>query len=156
MPLLRQGHLSQSNPWVTLADQDELPEDGSPVIVSLARFLELEHDGRQTVSGVALSADDDPLALKPYIDHLQLVCIDFPVFADSHGCSQAQLLRKTLGYSGELRATGDVLPDKILPMLRMGVDAFEFAAEPDSALIEEILSHYQSSYQPAYSLPIAG
>lgn len=159
MPLLRNGQWADNNPWVRLEDDEPLPinhASDTPVACSLKRFIELEQSGQNSVSGVWLSSSDDVLELNGYLDHLQLIVIDFPVFTDGRGYTQARLLRTQLAYSGELRASGDVRPDQILFMARAGIDTFDFDSQPDEQLIQGILSRFTSNYQPSYSLPIAG
>jgi uncharacterized protein (DUF934 family) len=41
-------------------------------------------------------------------------------------------------------------------MIRAGIDTFDFEQKPDEALIEGILTRFSYSYQPSYSLPLAG
>ena len=108
------------------------------------------------VSGVWLQSDDDVSLLAEHLEHIQLIVIDFPVFTDGRGYTQARLLRTQLGYAGELRASGDVRPDQILFMARAGIDTFDFPEQPDEQLVKGILTRFTSNYQPSYSLPIAG
>ena len=63
--------------------------------------------------------------LVPYLDRLAAVALVFPTFRDGRAYSQARLLRERYGYDGELRATGQVLRDQFVFMLRAGFDAFE-------------------------------
>ena len=49
----------------------------------------------------------------------------FRAFRDGRAYSQARLLRERYNYRGELRATGQVLRDQFVFMLRAGFDAFE-------------------------------
>ena len=46
--------------------------------------------------------------------------LHFPKFTDGRAYSQAYLLHRRLGYTGELRATGDVLIDQLVQMARSG------------------------------------
>ena len=62
--------------------------------------------------------------LVPYLDRLAAVALVFPTFRDGRAYSQARLLRERHGYDGELRATGQVLRDQFVFMLRAGFDAF--------------------------------
>ncbi|NND90744.1 MAG: DUF934 domain-containing protein [Granulosicoccus sp.] len=163
MPLLRNGHLVTTNPWVRLEDDAPYPIHSStdtdpetPVLASLARFLQLQSDGACTVSGVWLSPDDDVRQLADHLHRLQVIVIDFPKYTDGRGYTQARLLREQFHFAGELRASGDVRPDQILFMARAGIDAFEFDTEPDEALLKQILSRFHVNYQPSYSLPVAG
>lgn len=158
MPLLRNGQLAEQNPWVRVDDETGLPlaDTTRLPVVSLQRFLDGMREHRRDVAGVSLAPDDDVTALAPWLDQLQLICIEIPVFTDGRGYSHARLLRERLGYVGEIRATGDVRPDQILHMARVGIDAFEFADEPDSELLTRILGRYRAFYQPSYPLAIAG
>lgn len=160
MPLLRNGSWADDKPWLRLEDNDPLPansaETKGPVACSLERFLELAENRQYPVSGVWLKSDDDVMKLESHLDHVQLIVIDFPVYTDGRGYTQARLLRTQLSFSGELRASGDVRPDQILFMARAGIDTFAFDEQPDTQLVESILHNFTVSYQPSYSLPIAG
>ena len=70
--------------------------------------------------------------LVPYLDRLAVVALVFPTFRDGRAYSQARLLRERYGYRGELRATGQVLRDQFVFMLRAGFDAFEVKKESDA------------------------
>ena len=78
--------------------------------------------------GVWFAPEDDVQAHRDVIlGGLKLwpiLAVDFPVFRDGRGYSTAALLRDRFGWSGELRAIGDVLIDQLLPMSRVGFDAF--------------------------------
>ena len=70
-----------------------------------------------------LSNDTDPRTLD--LDNVARIDLHFPKFTDGRAYSQAFLLRRRLGFQGELRATGGVLQDQIPFMLRCGFDSFE-------------------------------
>src|SRR3546814_13797047 len=74
-------------------------------------------------TAVRLEAGDDARRLVPYLDRIALIEIAFPRFRDGRGYSGARILREA-GYTGELRAQGDVLVDQILFMRRCGLDSF--------------------------------
>ncbi|MEO0543814.1 MAG: DUF934 domain-containing protein [Pseudomonadota bacterium] len=60
-------------------------------------------------------------ALKPYLDRLELIAIDFPSYADGRGMSLATELRR-LGFEKTLQARGHVIPDQYAQMRRCGFD----------------------------------
>ncbi|MFX7739746.1 DUF934 domain-containing protein, partial [Acinetobacter baumannii] len=70
-----------------------------------------------------------PEELKGQLDSFKVVAVDFPKFADGRGYSIAYNLRARLGYTGELRAIGDVLRDQLFYMQRVGFDAFAVRAD---------------------------
>lgn len=53
-----------------------------------------------------------------------LIAIEFPAFNDGRGLSLAVLLRTRHGFTGELRAVGDVRADMIHYLYRCGFDSF--------------------------------
>ena len=72
----------------------------------------------------------------------------FPAFRDGRAYSQARILRENLGFRGELRATGQVLRDQFLFMLRAGFDSFEVTKEVDAAAFVESTRRFDVFYQP--------
>ena len=77
--------------------------------------------------------------LAPYLDRLALVALVFPTFRDGRAYSQARLLRERHGFRGELRATGQVLRDQFMFLVRAGFDAFEVKKDADAAAFAEAL-----------------
>jgi len=126
MPLIKNAQFVE-NGFARVADEEALP-DGA-VIVSLKRWqAEREMSmSRNAPLGVRLASDQSPQALGPDVHHFAVVELEFPKFKDGRGYSWARLLRRRLGYNGEIRAVGDVLRDQWLFMSRCGVDAFEVA-----------------------------
>ena len=74
--------------------------------------------------GVWIGSSERPEELKDDLGRFKLIAVDFPKFADGRGYSIAYNLRARLGYTGELRAIGDVLRDQLFYMQRVGFDAF--------------------------------
>ena len=148
MPLIKDG-AEVENVWTYVADEAELDRTGC-VTVSLARLTGQSEAflSRNTQLGVRLSPEDDPALLEPFLDRLALIEVDFPKYTDGRGYSQAQLLRRRYGYSGELRAVGHVLRDQIFYMNRSGFDAYETTRASLNSVMEA-LGEYSAVYQPA-------
>jgi uncharacterized protein (DUF934 family) len=148
MPLVKQGRIA-TDIFVHVADGAELPGDGA-VLVSAARFLEdpealLRRSGK---TGVIWPNNRDLDDLVPYLDRLAVVALLFPSFRDGRAYSQARLLRERHGYDGELRATGQVLRDQFVFMLRAGFDTFEVKKESDAEAFAATAKRYSVFYQP--------
>jgi uncharacterized protein (DUF934 family) len=111
--------------------------------VTLDAFL-----GQSNATAVRLEPDEDARALLPHLGRLGLIEIAFPAFRDGRGYSSARILREA-GYTGELRAAGDVLVDQILPMRRCGFDAFAADKPLDTAVVERSLARFDDVYQKA-------
>ena len=60
----------------------------------------------------------------------------------------ARLLRERHGYEGELRATGQVLRDQFVFMLRAGFDTFEVKKQNDAEAFASTARRYSVFYQP--------
>jgi uncharacterized protein (DUF934 family) len=148
MPLVKNGKIA-TDTFVHVADDAELPDDGA-ILVSAARFLEnpeaiLRRPGK---SGVIWPNNRDVDDLVPYLDRLAVVGLVFPTFRDGRAYSQARLLRERHGFKGELRATGQVLRDQFMFMLRAGFDAFEVKKEADAEAFANTAKRYSVFYQP--------
>ena len=92
-----------------------------------------------------LANDADPRSLA--LDGVQRIDLHFPKFSDGRAYSQAFLLRRRLGYQGELRATGDVLVDQVVQMQRCGFDSAVLRADQDLAVARRQFGHVASFYQ---------
>jgi uncharacterized protein (DUF934 family) len=86
--------------------------------------------------------------LGPHLDKLALVALVFPKYQDGRAYSQGRILRERLGYRGELRATGQVLRDQFVFMLRAGFDAFEVKKDADAKVFGTVTKRYSVFYQP--------
>lgn len=95
--------------------------------VTVDAFLE-----QSNAAAVRIEPGDDARALVPHLERLRLVEVNFPAFGDGRGYSSARILREA-GYTGELRAVGEVLVDQIGYMRRCGFDSFA----PDTPIDED-------------------
>ena len=77
-----------------------------------------------------------------------MVALVFPSYRDGRAYSQARQLRETHGFRGELRATGQILRDQFLFMLRAGFNAFEVQKDGDAAAFVSTAKRYSVFYQP--------
>jgi len=119
---------------------DQPPEEPA---VTLDAFLE-----QSNASSVRIEAGDDVRLLLSELDRLRLIEIDFPRFRDGRGFSSARILREA-GYTGEIKATGDVLVDLVAFMRRCGFDSFEPDVAFNLADVEAALNRYPHVYQSA-------
>lgn len=122
-----------------------------PLGVWLARADELL--GRSE-AGVWLKGSDEPSRIAPWLERLPLVAIEFSKFTDGRGYSAAFLLRSRLGYRGELRAIGDVLPDQLFYMRRVGFSAFAVRGDKDIRKALALLQPFSEAYQGSWENPV--
>ena len=148
MPLVKNGKIV-TDIFVNVPDGVELPGDGA-VLVSAARFLEdpqalLRRPGKL---GVIWPNNRDVEELVPYLGKLAAVALVFPTFRDGRAYSQSRLLRERHDYRGELRATGQVLRDQFVFMLRAGFDALDVKKQADAEAYAQTVKRYSVFYQP--------
>jgi uncharacterized protein (DUF934 family) len=148
MPLVKGGKIT-ADPFIHVGDDAELPED-SAILVSAARFLgDAEALSRRAGKlGVIWPNNRDVDDLVPWLDRLAVIALAFPSFRDGRAYSQARVLRERFGYRGELRATGQVLRDQFVFMLRAGFDAFEVRKAADADAFAATVKRYSVFYQP--------
>jgi uncharacterized protein (DUF934 family) len=122
--------LQEGMPWVvnddswTLIREMDADLSEGPLILPLALWLSRRIDHNPAQDAVWLGPDDEVESLKPWLNSLPLIALDFPSFRDGRAYSQAYLLRTRFGWQGELRAVGDVLRDQLSHMRQCGFDAF--------------------------------
>jgi uncharacterized protein (DUF934 family) len=149
MPLIRNGRVAEDR-YVHVIDDAPLPETGA-VVVPAARFLADADEilRRDAPVGVVWPNNRRVAELARYLDRLALVVLTFPNFKDGRAYSQARLLRERYGYRGELRASGQVLRDQFLFLVRAGFDALDVAKAADADAFAAALARYTVFYQAA-------
>ncbi|MGY4627723.1 DUF934 domain-containing protein [Bradyrhizobium sp. USDA 4486] len=148
MPLVNGGKIADDS-FVKLAVDTPLPEGGD-ILVPAERFLGdaaglLKRAGKV---GVIWPNNRDIDELVPYLGKVAVVALVFPTFRDGRAYSQARLLRERYNYRGELRATGQVLRDQFVFMLRAGFDSFEVKKQADAEAFMQTVKRYSVFYQP--------
>jgi uncharacterized protein (DUF934 family) len=150
MPLIRDGRFTRDD-WLRPEPGAQLPYYGK-LILSRER---LSAEGAQLAEaghliGVEIANDTPPADLEAWLPSLNLITIQFPKSADGRGFSLAQRLRR-MGYKGELRAVGHVIPDQYALALSCGFDTVEIseslAARQPEEQWREALSTMSWAYQ---------
>jgi uncharacterized protein (DUF934 family) len=96
---------------------------------------------------VLLTNDVDPLTLKDRIHEIDRIELHFPHFTDGRAYSQAYLLRRRLGFKGDLRATGDVLIDQLIQMERTGFSSAVLKEGVDPSDARRQFERFPAFYQ---------
>lgn len=143
------GKRIADDPWVFLAD-DEPALAGAAAIVSAQRLQkEAEALLQRGPLGVKILPSDAIEEIAAYIPQLSLIAVDFPIYRDGRGFSTARLARERYRFTGDLRATGDVLQDQIFFMLRCGFSSFMLKAKNPQAAFAQAARAFSHVYQPA-------
>ena len=103
-------------------------------------------DGLKSLQ-IANDADLAALAAEGAFDGVERIELQFPKFTDGRAFSQAVLLRRRHGFTGDLRATGDVLIDQLVQMARSGFTSAVLAEGVDAAAAERQFARFAGFYQ---------
>jgi uncharacterized protein (DUF934 family) len=95
-----------------------------------------------------LANDVDVETIESELATYRSIALVFPKWADGRAYSQARLLRVRYRFTGEIRATGEVLVDMMPLLARTGFDAVVMRADQSREFAERALSffadgHYQ-------------
>lgn len=150
MALVKDGRIVADD-WRKLADDEAVPIDDSPVLVSFARWFKERAtlETRNAPLGLYAANNDPVERLNGSVNRFEVVALEFPKFTDGRAYSQARILRERLRYVGELRATGNVLRDQLLFMKRAGFDAFDMANPVTGDVYTKAIASFPAFYQPA-------
>jgi uncharacterized protein (DUF934 family) len=110
--------------------------------MSLRFISSSEHNAAS--AGLALANDADTHTVS--LDSVQRIDLHFPKFTDGRAFSQAFILRRR-GFTGDIRAHGDVLIDQLVQMQRSGFSSVVLRYDQNVAHGKKLLSHYKSFYQ---------
>ncbi len=101
--------------------------------------------GQNDPKTLELGNDIDPLEAD--LDGITRIDLNFPKFTDGRAYSQARLLRQRRQFSGEIRATGDVLIDQLVHMARCGFDVAVLKEGVDAEDAQRQFERFAGFYQ---------
>ncbi|MEL6359765.1 MAG: DUF934 domain-containing protein [Pseudomonadota bacterium] len=139
MPVLKR----ELNGWQLISEETIADEPASVSVSS----IDLSTD--KLPARISVPNDVDVLeALEPLRERLgeiHQIVLTFPAFTDGRAYSQAFLLRQRFGFTGDIRASGNVLRDQALFMARSGFSSLEFEKAPEGFVSS--LAAYSAYYQ---------
>ena len=150
MSLFKNGQFIDDR-WRALPDGEAAPVSGN-VIFPFDWWVEERQafDGSNVPLGIRIEPGTKLDEIAADIKRFSVIALAFPKYGDGRAFSLARLLRERHGYTGELRAVGEVLSDQIQLMQRCGFDAFEIN-DPitEKALREGRVPGVGHFYQPS-------
>lgn len=114
------------------------------------KFDEWKAAGYPSTAVVRVAGEADIGEDNARLMNLERIVIEFETFMDGRGFSHARRLRE-LGYTGELLAAGDVLPDQWQFMERCGFTALE---DPELHATALSLTRFGEAYQRDVTQPL--
>jgi uncharacterized protein (DUF934 family) len=116
------------NKTLNILSAEDHIDDGDPKVLQLAN-------------------DADPLAIEVCLADIERIDLNFPKFTDGRAYSQAFLLRRRLGFTGDIRATGDVLIDQLVQMERTGFSSAVLKEGVDASDAQRQFDRFAAFYQ---------
>ncbi len=138
------------NTWQFIADDQVLPATGD-ISVSLTRWQQEKQQlvQRDSLLGVRLDPSEEVADLAEDLPKLALLELNFGLYTDGRGFSQARQLRHQYGYQGEVRAVGAFMLDQVYYLVRVGVNGFELENPQHLTWALESMEDFSYSYQPS-------
>jgi uncharacterized protein (DUF934 family) len=137
------------DPFTAVTDDEPVPQ--GDVIISLTRFQaegdRLLAEGRAV--GVRIESNETVETLAYDLPRIAVVALAFPKYRDGRNYTSARLLRDRLGFTGEVRAVGEVLREQAGFLARCGVDAFVPADGSSAEQWATAVARHRHVYQRA-------
>ena len=150
MIILQKKH-EYKNHYKKIKEQDFLEKKiGNGSILSISQWKEVKHLVQEQKINVAVefSSNDCSLLDKDEVPKASMIQINFETFKDGRPFTFAKMLRKKHNFRGELRATGHVLPDQFVFLIRCGFDSVEIKEEDKDVWLELLEMDQGLYYQP--------
>ena len=146
MQIIKDKKLVENN-WRYIKDNEPLAT--GDITVSLTRWCENQPELQkyQGLVGVRVNSDENINLLKNTLKNLPLVELYFLIFTDGRGFSHAKLLRDSLNYQGEIRATGEYMVDQAYYLSSVGVNSFQASSADNLKVSLLSLSDFSTQYQ---------
>ncbi|MFP6776019.1 MAG: DUF934 domain-containing protein [PS1 clade bacterium] len=107
-----------------LKDIEKKQKNKNRTLIYIEQWI-LEKDiASEPIKGILIRPTDDVESLAVTLNQAPLIAFDFNNFDDGISYSQVKILRKRVGYKGEIRAI-NVHIDHLQFIFRSGVDSYE-------------------------------
>ncbi|MDF0490116.1 DUF934 domain-containing protein [Sphingomonas sp. H39-1-10] len=128
MPVIDMEARPVSDTWIDGALDHRIAAE--PLVVPIATLVVLSPGEVEEARpiGVRVTPGAEIERLFAMVDHLDLIVIEFPSFRDGRGFTLATTLRGRHRFTGDLRASGQVLPDQFAALCACGFSTIETSA----------------------------
>ena len=118
----------QKNEYIFLDDLEKLTSiNNKKVILTKSLWIQKGQllKKNKIISGIQLNSDESLDEITDDILYFSLVQFNFLSFKDGRPFSIAKTLRKKFNFKKEIRASGHILPDQYIFLIRCGFDTVE-------------------------------
>ena len=122
----------QKNEYIFLDDLEKITSINKKKVI-LTKSLWIQKGQllkkNKIISGIQLNSDESLDEITDDILYFSLVQFNFLSFKDGRPFSIAKTLRKKFNFKKEIRASGHILPDQYIFLIRCGFDTVEIKDE---------------------------
>ena len=138
------------NDYFSLESIDKLPKSNSEkVIVTIKQWIENKTILKQKkYIGIKLNSDESINSIKKDINYFKIIQFNFLTFKDGRPFSEAKKLRVEFKFKNEIRASGHILPDQYIFLLRCGFNSVEIETSKKKFWLEFLEMDSGLYYQP--------
>ncbi len=153
MPKIIKGNQIVDDSWIIIEkDFDgELPM--GKLLLPLQYWLENRENLQLMCTGLWIDSDEEVEAIGFEANLFPLIAVNFPAFADGRGFSTARLLKERYGFTGQVRAIGNVIQDQLFYLKRCGFDSFDLKEGTNLEDAVASLSDFSVTYQTSVDQP---
>ena len=146
--ILKKDKISK-NQYFFISKNTEINEFLKNIIFNLNFWIENKETlGTKKNIGIILDSDQSLDLIKDDIKLFSLIQFNFITFKDGRPFTEVKKLRKYWNFSGEIRASGHILPDQYVFLNRCGVDSFEIEEGKENIWIDFFKMDKGLYYQP--------
>ena len=118
----------QKNEYIFLDDLEQIKSlNKKKVILTKNLWIEKKQilKEKKINVGIQLNSDESLDEITEDLRYFSLIQFNFLTFKDGRPFSIAKILRKKLNFKKEIRASGHILPDQYIFLIRCGFDTVE-------------------------------
>ena len=118
----------QKNQYIFLDELEQIESlDKKKVILTKNLWIEKKQElkEKKISVGIQINSDESIDEVTKDLQYFSLIQFNFLTFKDGRPFSIAKILRKKLNFEKEIRASGHILPDQYIFLMRCGFDTVE-------------------------------
>jgi uncharacterized protein (DUF934 family) len=136
-----------NDPWQVFEASEEALPGNALLPVSIWKDTGHELQESSLEFGVFVQENETLEEITPFLSSIKVIAFKFAKFADGRAFTYARQLRDQLGFTGEIRAFGDFMPDQVAYLERCGFDAFAMRTEAEVTTALSIKGLISETYQ---------
>ena len=147
--ILKKNKILQ-NEYVIINDLEDLSNlNSQKIIITVEQWLANKNILKKRKNiGIKLNSDESISIIKDDIDFFKMIQFNFITFKDGRPFSEAKKLRVEFKFLNEIRASGHILPDQYIFLLRCGFSSVEIETSKKKFWLEFLEMDSGLYYQP--------